>query len=142
MKKKINLTKKGTVRQLLDVGDFYYDVVLTAYNYVQQCKRKGKKPYEEITDSMRFKWFLMDVLHETVVCNKPLEWGLKRFDMFMKTMQSNAMYEHVFYTQLALSTLQIQYDKLLLREGRAYHDEYDALETIDVTGFVFDEVSE
>lgn len=42
MKKKINLTKKVTVRQLLDVGDFYYDVVLTAYNYVQQCKRKGK----------------------------------------------------------------------------------------------------
>lgn len=120
MKKKINLTKKVTVRQLLDVGDFYYDVVLTAYNYVQQCKRKGKKPYEETSDSLRFKWFLEDVLHETVVCNKSIEWGLKRFDKFMDTLQSAAMKEYVCYAKLALSTLQIQYTKYLIYRKRAY----------------------
>lgn len=143
MKHKINLTNKITAYQLENVGNFYHDEILTAYNYVQQCKRKGKKAYEETTDSMRFKWFLMDVLHETVVCNKSLEWGLKRFDKFMDTLQSNAMQEYVFYTKLALSSLQIQYAKILIRKGHAYHDVYDTLlidiEEIDVSNFILED---
>lgn len=120
MKKKIDLSGKFTTYQLKNVGNFYQGEVYNACDYVRQCKRKDKKAYEETTDSLRFKWFLEDVLHETVVCNKSLEWGLKRFDKFMDTLQSNAMQEYVFYAKLAFSTLQIQYAKYLIYRKRAY----------------------
>lgn len=138
MKNKIDLSEKFTTYQLENVGRFYQSEVFNACDYVQQCKRKGRKAYEETKDSMRFKWFLVDVLHETVVCNKSLEWGLKRFNKFMDTLQSAAMKEYVFYTKLALSTLQIQYAKYLIYRKRAY----PIYEEIDVTGFVFDGISE
>ena len=72
MKKKIDLSGKFTAYQIENVGNFYQSEVYNACDYVRQCKRKGKKAYEETTDSLRFKWFLEDVLHETVVCNKSL----------------------------------------------------------------------
>lgn len=120
MKKKIDLSKKFTAYQINNIGRFYQSEVFGACDYVQRCKRKDKKAYEETADSLRFKWFLEDVLHETVVCNKSIEWGLKRFDKFMDTLHSAAMKEYVCYAKLALSTLQIQYTKYLIYRKRAY----------------------
>lgn len=138
MKKKIDLSGKFTAYQINNVGNFFLTDVYNACDYIKFCKHKGRKAYEEITDDMRFKWFLVDVLHETVVCDKSLEWGLKRYDAFLKTITSEGMKEYVFYTKLAFSTLQVQYAKYLITHKRAY----PIYEKIDVSGFVFDEVSE
>ena len=142
MKKKIDLTKKVTARQLLDVGEFFRAPVEDAYDFVQLCKRAGVKPYELVIDSARKDFFLIDILHETVVCGKSMKWAYDRFAQFSSIIRDKDVLNYLKYLKCAFITLQIQYAKLLLREGRAYHDEYDALETIDVTGFVFEEVSE
>lgn len=142
MKKKIDLSKKFTVRQLLDVGRFFQAPVEDAYDFVQLCKKARVKPYELITDNARKDFFLIDILHEAVVCGKSMDWAYMRFAQFTSIIKDKNVTNYLKYLKCAFVTLQIQYAKLLLREGRAYHDDYDALETIDVTDFVFEEVSE
>lgn len=43
MKKKIDLSKKFTVRQLLDVGRFFQAPVEDAYDFVQLCKKATRQ---------------------------------------------------------------------------------------------------